>query len=180
MSAKVLGLDLSLTCTGVAGATWTAPLKPPARLRGTDRLLWIRREITEQWTSGVDLVAIEGPSYGNQGQSRQSGHHERAGLWWIVRCALATRSIPVAVVPPATLKRYATGRGTADKSAMVLAAARHFSWYEGTEDEADALMLAAMAADFLGEPMTKMPAANRAALDKVEWPDLDAPLRAVA
>jgi Holliday junction resolvasome RuvABC endonuclease subunit len=180
MSAKVLGLDLSLTCTGVAGNGWTAPLRPPAKLRGTDRLLWIRGEITERWVSGVDLVAIEGPSYGNQGQGRQAGHHERAGLWWIIRCALATRDIPVAVVPPATLKRYATGRGTADKASMVLAAARHFSWYEGTEDEADALMLAAMAADHLGEPIAAMPAANRAALDKVEWPELLTTLRAVA
>lgn len=171
---KVIGLDLSLTCTGVASTRWTDAIKPGTR-RGHERLQWIGRTIGE-FVNTADLVAVEGPSYGNQGSGRQTGHHERAGLWWLITHHMWTRQIPFVVVPPATLKRYATGKGVADKSAMVLAAARHWKWYEGTADEADALWLAAMAADHLGQPMAQMPAAHRKALDAVTWPDMPAPV----
>ncbi|MEU4779243.1 hypothetical protein [Micromonospora sp. NPDC023633] len=176
LAPKVLGLDLSLTCTGIAGNGWTEALKPPPGLRGVDRILWIRDSLTARWLRSIDLAAVEGPSYGSQGSSRQSGHHERAGLWWTVVIALRAREIPVAVIPPASLKKYATGRGNADKSLMVLAAARHWKWYEGTADEADALWLAAMAAHHLGHPLADMPKTHRAALDAVQWPDLPAPV----
>ena len=167
MSPKVLGLDLSLTCTGLAGDGWTDTIRPGDR-RGADRLMWIRDTLTDRWLANVDLAVVEGPSYGSA--ARQSGHHERAGLWWLVRCALASRGVPTAVVAPACLKRYATGKGNAGKDRMVLEAARRFSWFEGTEDEADALWLAAAGTDHLGHPYVTMPAHNRDALEKVEWP----------
>lgn len=166
---KVLGLDLSLSCTGVAGPGWTDTIKP-GNLRGVERLLWIREQIIDRWLGDVDLVVIEGPSYGNQGNGRQSGHHERAGLWWMVRCTLHVAEIPTAVVPPATLKRYATGKGNADKASVMREVARRFPWFEGGEDEADAVVLAALGADRLGAPMAVLPATHRAALDAVDWP----------
>ncbi|GHJ11189.1 hypothetical protein TPA0907_55560 [Micromonospora humidisoli] len=166
----VLGIDLSLTSTGLAGPGWTATIKPGATLRGTARMSHVRTVLLDRYLNGLDLVALEGPSYGNQGTGRQAGHHERAGLWWVVRCMLDARGHPVAVVPPATLKRYATGKGNASKADVVLAVGRRFPWFDGGEDEADALVLAAMAADHLGHPLTPMPAAHRAALDAVQWP----------
>jgi len=166
----VLGLDLSLTCTGLAGPDWTTTLKPPTKLRGVERLVWIRARLLDEYLNGLDLVVIEGPSYGNQGQQRQSGHHERAGLWWLVRCVLDARGHQVAVVPPASRARYATGKGNAGKADVMREVARRFPWFEGGEDEADALVLAAMGADHLGQPLTPMPATHRAALDGVEWP----------
>ena len=169
---KVLGLDLSLTCTGVAGRGWTDTIKPHTKMRGADRLLFIRQQIVTTWTPGTALVAIEGPSYGSQ--AGQSGHHERAGLWWMVRCALRTHGIPVAVIPPASVKKYATGKGNASKADMVREVTRRFPWFAGGEDEADALVLAAMAADHLGQPMADMPKTHRVALDAVQWPDLPA------
>jgi hypothetical protein len=49
----------------------------------------------------VDPGVVEGPrpvDYGNQGgEGRQSGHHERAGLWWLVTHALWKRGIDYAV-----------------------------------------------------------------------------------
>lgn len=167
---KVLGLDLSLTCTGLAGQGWTDTIRPGDR-RGADRLTWVRAELLERYLNGLDLVVMEGPSYGNQGKARQSGHHERAGLWWLVRVALAHRGHPVAVVPPATLKRYATGKGNADKATVVREVTKRFPWFDGGEDEADALVLAAMGADHLGQPFAVMPQSHRAALAGVEWPD---------
>lgn len=174
MTRTVTGVDLSLTAVGIArhqlGGTWyTTTIKPPARLTGIDRLVWLLNKVSEHCVA-TQLVAVEGPSYGSGTTGRQSGQHERAGLWWMVRHELWRWGIPVAVIPPATVKQFATGKGSADKDAMVLATARRFPDFEGDNNAADALWLAAMGADHLGAPLVDMPQANRAALGKVVWP----------
>lgn len=175
---KVLGVDLSLTCTGIAGDGWTDTVKPPAKLRGHERLHHIRNTLVDRYLAGVTLVVVEGPSYGNQGSSRQQGHHERAGLWWIVTHTLWTRGTPFAVAPPAARAKYATGKGNAGKADVVREVTRRFPWFRGGEDEADALVLAALGADWLGAPMVAMPALHRAALTGCDWPNLDADVAA--
>lgn len=180
MSRLVVGLDLSLTATGVAtianGIAETRTLKPAPKMLAHERLAWVVQEVWEY--AGrfqfdlVDLVVVEGPSYGNQGSGRQSGHHERAGLWWLMTHTLWEHGSYTAVVPPAALKKYATGKGSAGKDAVLLATARRFPNFAGDNNEADALWLAAMGADHLGEPVVAMPAAHRAALDAVKWPDM--------
>jgi Holliday junction resolvasome RuvABC endonuclease subunit len=167
----IRGLDLSLTSTGVAGnAGWVETLKPPAKLRGHERMAWLKAAILEHVRS-ADLVVVEGPSYGNQGAQRQSGHHERAGLWWLVTHALWTAGIPTAVAPPASVKKLATGKGNAGKDDMVLAAARRFDWFAGDNNSADALWLAVAGAERLGAPMVALPQLNLTALDGIAWPD---------
>jgi Holliday junction resolvasome RuvABC endonuclease subunit len=163
----VIGLDLSLTATGIA-INDVATTHRTAKLTGTRRLREIRDNIIltciEQQPR---LVVIEGPSYGSKG-----GHeHERGGLWWMVAEALDFRSVPYAVVAPAALKKYATGKGDANKSAMIVATCRRFPGFAEDDNAADALWLAAMGSDWLGEPMVTMPAVNRAALEKVAWPE---------
>ena len=74
---RVLGIDLSLTCTGLAGPGWTDTIKPHPKMRGTARMMFLRSTLLDRYLNGLDLVAIEGPSYGSQ--AGQSGHHERAG-----------------------------------------------------------------------------------------------------
>jgi crossover junction endodeoxyribonuclease RuvC len=172
---KVLGIDLSLTAPGVAlaaaGELTTETVKIPTAMRGIERLEHIRAVLGDwAWGKGVALAVVEGPSYGSQ--AGQSGHHERAGLWWLVRVDLHRHEIPVAVVPPSTLKRYATGKGTAPKDAMTLAADRRFP-AAGVSDNnsADAAFLAAMGARWLGEPVDDMPQAHLAAMAGAAWPD---------
>jgi Holliday junction resolvasome RuvABC endonuclease subunit len=167
---KVIGLDLSLTCSGIAGIGWTDTIRPGAKLRGHERLQWIQERVGD-FVRTSDLVIVEGPSYGNQGQQRQSGHHERAGLWWLITQTLWTIKTPFAVVTPAGRAKYATGRGNAAKADVVREVTRRFDWFDGGEDEADALILAAMGADHLGHPMVVMPKLHRDALDAVAWPE---------
>jgi Holliday junction resolvasome RuvABC endonuclease subunit len=172
-SATVLGLDLSLTATGVAGNAgggWATVIKPPAKLRGHERMAYIRGQILDLHLPGVDLVAIEGPSYGSQ--AGQAGHHERAGLFWLVTHYLWAEGRPFAVIPPATVKKYATGRGNAGKDDIMREVARRFPWFGGDNNAADATVLAAAAAEHLGVPMVLMPADRRAALAAVDWPEL--------
>jgi hypothetical protein len=169
---RVLGIDLSLSCTGVAGNAgggWAHVIKPPAKLRSHDRMAYIRGAIIDRYTPGVDVVAIEGPSYGSQ--AGQAGHHERAGLWWLVTHYLWAAEIPTVVVPPKSLKKYATGLGNAGKDLVLTEVVRRFAWFRGDNNAADATVLAAMAADRAGTPMAAMPATHRVALDAVQWPD---------
>lgn len=168
VAGAVLGLDLSLTGTGVAGDGWADTIKPPTKLRGVDRMAYIRGALLDRYLSGVDLVVVEGPSYGSQ--AGQAGHHERAGLWWLVRYALWARGTATGVVPPASLKLYAAGRGNAGKDDVLRAVVRRFGWFEGDNNAADALVLAAMGHDHLGAPLVEMPKANQAALIKCDWP----------
>ena len=78
----------------------------------------------------------------------------------------------VAVIPPTSLKKYATGKGTASKDLVLTAAVRRFpDWPVEGNDEADALWAAAAGLDHLGYPVIDMPALNRSALDGMQWPD---------
>jgi crossover junction endodeoxyribonuclease RuvC len=81
--------------------------------------------------------------------------------------------VPVAMVPPSTLKVYATGSGAADKDAMLKAARGMWPDVDIEDDNsADALLLAAMGARYLGHPCDDVPAERWASLDGAEWPDL--------
>ncbi|SCL21646.1 hypothetical protein [Micromonospora inyonensis] len=180
---KVVGVDLSLTGTGIAsnlgwcqliGETGITTRPLDERLDAIDRLT---RDIliaigggSGRWPA---LVAIEIPAYSRSG----AGQHERSALWWRVVRNLRRREVPVAEIPIQARMRYATGRGRALKGAVIDAVARRWPGYEtkGDDNLADAVVLAAMAADHLGHPLAPMPAAHRAALDAVTWPETHQP-----
>jgi Holliday junction resolvasome RuvABC endonuclease subunit len=175
---RVIGLDLSIAATGIADANGgtirtatirTAPAKGTAATRG--RLRRIVDEITEVITLGGPspaLVAIEGPSFGSKGNAL----HQIAGLWWLAVDALMAAGHPVAVIPPGTLKSYATGSGSADKPDMRMALYKRTGIDQRDDNQVDAHWLALAALDQLGHAVVAMPKTQRAALDKVAWPDL--------
>jgi hypothetical protein len=169
----VVGLDLSLSSTGVAVARSDLSvsadrIRPHPKLRGHERLGWLSARVGD-FTGGACLVVVEGPSYGSKGGCA----HERAGLWWLVTHRLWRAGVPTAVVAPASLKKYATGRGNAGKDEVLAGVVRRFPGVAvDGNDEADAVVLAAMGADKLGFPPVPMPAAHREALVKVSWPEL--------
>ena len=169
----VLGLDTSLTSTGGAkavggplgGDPWLFRIQ--SKRKGLPRLdsqlTRIGQAVKE---CDPDLIVLEGPSLHSSG----SYWHENAGLWWHVRRAIWLEGLPCAVVTPATLKKFATGKGNSDKLAMCLAAAKRFGIYDLDADSADALWLACAGLERYGLPLVKLPADQVAALDKAEWP----------
>jgi crossover junction endodeoxyribonuclease RuvC len=168
----VVGVDLSLTCTGLSDGreTWTV-LSRGHRGDVLDRRWQRIASIAAQVASitgdaAAGLVVVEGPSLGSRGGSAW----DRAGLWWQVLGRLCDAEVPVAVVPPSARAKYATGKGNADKAAVTSAATHRAGRVFATSDEADAWWLAAMGYDHLGEQLVAVPAVNRAALAKVEWP----------
>ncbi|MDX3074590.1 hypothetical protein [Streptomyces sp. MI02-7b] len=169
---RVAGLDISLTSTGVATLGGTIAIPTTGRRRDTlvERRTRLRHiadtVVTEVGT--VDLACIEGPSHHSVGGSVW----DRGGLWWLVVDALVAREIPVAVIPPMSRAKYATGKGNARKAAVLDAAQRRYGAVCATDDEADALVLRAMGLDWLGQPLTEVPEGHRAALGGCQWPDL--------
>jgi crossover junction endodeoxyribonuclease RuvC len=152
-----MGIDPSLTCTGVAVRDEVFTITTQAK--GIARLIRIRETINDV-TLGVDLVAIEGYAYGAANNVAALGE-----LGGVIRTALYQNDIPYVDIAPATLKKYALGIGRGSKTDIVVAA-RDRLGYAGTNDnEADALWLRAIAADLLGEPLVKLPKSHLDALN---------------
>lgn len=166
MTPRVVGLDLSLTATGIASPDGTTTVLA-TKLRGCERLIDLR-DRTRKACELADLVALEGYSFG----SRNSHAHALGELGGVVRVALHVASVRFVEVPPSSLKKYATGKGNAGKEEMLAAAIRRLGYDGHDNNEADALWLRAMALDTLGHPVVDMPAVNRAALEKVAWPQV--------
>lgn len=188
----VVGLDLSLTGTGIAVACpGETPTVTTITTKGrADATLLERRarlgEIGERITAhlverglyrGVvpipdALVVVEAPAF-----SRTTGHqHDRSGLWWHVVWGYAA-CWPLAEVSPTTRARYATGVGGgkgASKDAVLAAVVRRYPNVPvSNNNEADALVLAAMGARHAGHPIDTPPKTHLPALDAVRWPNLE-------
>ena len=172
---RILALDLSLTrsgfCVGAGLAECESGVLRTADLRGMERIDHIVRRVQEL-AQGCDVVVIEGYSYGSQGRSV----FDIGELGGCVRFLLHRLGIPVVDVPPATLKKYATGRGNATKIDMVVAARERFGLHGTTDDNrCDAYLLWAMVLHQFGHPVATVPKLHSEALKRVEWPELGVP-----
>ena len=167
MQPRVIGLDLSLTATGIALPDRLATFSP-ASLRGVERLTEIR-SLVRSCIDDADLVALEGPAYSRQ---LGAGHHEAAGLWWLIACLLVQYGVPYAVVPPTVLKKYAVGKGNATKADMRVALLKRTGEDVRDDNQADAQWLRLMGLDWLGFSPVLLPTAHRDALAKVAWPEV--------
>lgn len=162
----VVGLDLSLTATGVA--TTAGEVVISSKLKGMARIAAIDGRIWEHVGGvapmmDVDLVVIEGYSFG----SRNSQAHALGELGGVVRMALHTLAVPYIDVPPSTLKVFATGKGNAGKDEVLAAAIRRLGFGGHDNNAADALWLRALGHHVLGDPLLELPASHTRALDKV-------------
>ena len=104
MTVKALGLDLSISATGVAhtleGAACTHVVKPKGK--GDVRLLDLRRTVREL-ARGAEFALIEAPT------ARSASAVITGMVHGVVRAELLELGIPYGTVLPATLKKYATG-----------------------------------------------------------------------
>ncbi|MFC9941227.1 hypothetical protein [Nocardiopsis alba] len=114
---RVVGLDVSLTGTGVANTNgWSASIgqKNITTLPTQERARAIKKLADKILLEigAPDLVVIEGPSYASKG----GGNHERSGLWWwLVERIASWESTELVEVPPSLVKKYAIGKGQASK-----------------------------------------------------------------
>lgn len=145
------GIDPSATSTGYAlvgeASQYVYAGKIlPKKLRGGERLAFIRKHITQflhPYRDRVKFVVIEAPAYDKPLKADLLG--QIRGLFLLTCFDL---EIPTLLVAPTAVKKFATGSGAADKLLMVKTARKHWPQWTGTDkddDEADALWMAELA-----------------------------------
>jgi Holliday junction resolvasome RuvABC endonuclease subunit len=160
------GLDLSIAATGVAHwadrrvETWKT-VRP-----GDERLVEIADHLANYFSDHArpDLIVIEDVPV----------HAHAAGITAMVhgltRWLLLDEHHPYVLVPPATLKTYATGKGNATKPDMRMELYKRTDLDLKDDNQVDAWWLRALGLDLLGEPLLELPKDHRRALDKIQLP----------
>lgn len=183
---RVVGLDVSLTGTGVAivdlhecgtapavtvdvigaaGVTAGKPQPFQVQQRIADLVATISGHLGDD---RIDLVAIESPSL----SKATGGVFERGYLWYSLILHFETNGIHLVAVSPASLKLFATGKGNASKGLIIDQIGRRWPMFEtgGDNNKADAAALAALAAQLVGMPLATVPAAHLKALTALDMP----------
>ena len=165
---KIVGLDPSLTATGVAvseeGHIDTYTLIPPRTLRGGARLDWIGNQLVVS-TESASLVATEGYAFNARGRGVHLGE-----LGGVLRRMLFRQGTPLYAVPPASVKKFATGRGNASKEDVLMAAAHSLGYAGSSDHESDALWILTFAMVKVGLiDRVQLTPNQRAAIDGVDW-----------
>jgi Holliday junction resolvasome RuvABC endonuclease subunit len=170
---RILGIDSSLTSSGLCRVdilggdvtippaidVWRVTSKPgPDRsaVAMSDRITQIITSM-EPHVAKSDLVTLEGISFASSG----TGAHALHWLWGRIVDLTTAYAVELLVVPPSLRMKYATGKGNANKDAVLAATIRRFPNVDVTgNDVADATILAAIGCRHLGLPIDDMPRAN--------------------
>lgn len=169
----VAGVDFSMTACGVARLTADGEMdtdvvksvgKRADSLVDRHERLTMHADAIIESVGYADLAVIEGPSFGSVG----GGQFDRYAGWWFVVSGLMRREVPVAVMPPASLKLAIADHGRADKAAMASAITRMYPDITVfSSDISDAMGLAHLGAVRLGWPVKTLERHKKA---KCMWP----------
>jgi Holliday junction resolvasome RuvABC endonuclease subunit len=166
---NVIGLDLSLTETGISTPEGTFHLKTPAsKIKGMERIheivrfVWGHVDRYQKLPPGP-LVVIEGYSYGSRGRAI----FDIGELGGIIRYSFWEQNVKYMDVPPSTLKIFAAGKGNVGKTEVIVAARDRLDLDTTNDNEADARWLREMGLHLLDTPTVKLPKTHLRALDKV-------------
>jgi Holliday junction resolvasome RuvABC endonuclease subunit len=151
---NIIGLDLSLSSTGyhtLVGELVSGNIGTEG-LGGMERVDFILARIAELVHEG-DFVVIENNAFNAMGSARS----KLAELNGIIKFWLWRRKIQYALVAPTTLKKFILGGGKGEKSLILREVYKTYGLNAGTDDEADACVLAHIGACLIGceEPRNK-------------------------
>lgn len=173
-----VGIDPSLTRTAVAiihddGSVTIREKATTGKAGASIADRFIRLDDITAWlgevffdhadVEGETTWAIEGPSLGSK---NAASAHDRSGLWWHIVGELHGNGYgyPI-VVPPTVRAKYATGKGNAGKDEVLAAVIRRWPHAPvDNNDQADAFVIAAIAAHLDGHPVSDMPESHVVAL----------------
>lgn len=149
---RISAFDLSLTGTGYAtysdrfSAIAYHTITPPKGMVGLERLDWICKEVVSL-AQGTEFIVFEGFSFG----SNDPGTQERIGLAFLLRHWCWKQQIPFLCVAPTQVKKFATGRGNAEKSLIMREVFRRWNVEARNDNEADAVTLLQIGRCLAGE-----------------------------
>ena len=168
--AIIIGLDLSLTATGLViikayPNVHTDPIlynetiedqiliESSAKEETTPRIIKINDRITKIIVKHKpNLVVMEGPAFGVQKSSSIFTLGELAGL---VKVTMYTMEQRFMVIPPAVLKKWVTGKGNAKKDLMLLKVYKKFGVEFDDDNLCDAYALAKYGFQFLNPKLKR-------------------------
>ena len=163
LAPRVIGIDPSLTATGVATHTGAT-----ATIRGLadegDNRLHKLAVCMRDLLVGVDLAVVEDLPTNAQGAGK-TGMAQG-----VIRLACIEADVPYVTVTAATLKKYATGNGGADKPDMRMALYKRTGLDLRDNNQVDAWWLRALGLHGLGCPVVQLPKTHLDALVKVAFP----------
>jgi Holliday junction resolvasome RuvABC endonuclease subunit len=163
---RIIGLDLSMSATGVCMPDGsTVVIKPKGK--GDARLLPVHERLSAALrVARPDLAVVEDIRAGLKGDAARiiPMVHAAALL------ALMQAGVPYVYVNAMTLKVYATGRGGADKAAMMRAARERAGRVFRDDNECDAWWLHAAGRAAYGSLVVSVPDKQAQALQGVAWP----------
>lgn len=151
----IVGIDASLSCTGVAcmksdGTARVGVVKKPrigdsAKDR-IERCRYIVKDVVSFMPPTCAMVVIE--SYAT---CRQSNTANKLGeLGGLLRWMLLRKCDQIIEVPPTRLKKFVTGKGNSQKSVMIKHVDKRWGFDTESDDEADAFGLARLGGCLLG------------------------------
>lgn len=160
---KVVGLDLSITATGICASNGEAYTISGKSSLGDKRLLNIEIAILDNLDA--DIYMIEDlPT-----------HAHGAGITGMVhgvaRSVLLQNEKKYVLVPPASLKKYATGKGNANKVDMAISLYERFKIKLADDNQVDAYWLRLMGLDYFGIEEIQLPQINKSVFEKIDWGD---------
>lgn len=136
----MLAIDPSLTSSGYAfrrDEDLAVGRIMPKTLRGCPRLNFIQKtflELVER--SEPEAIILEGYSMGSHGRVFDIGE-----LGGVLKLIAFQHELEVLIVPPATLKKWVTGKGNANKKQMIAAVKKKWKVEFKSNDECDAVAL---------------------------------------
>lgn len=150
--SNVLGFDPSLTSSGFSYYTAEGQLVTgrirPKKLRGLERLDYIADTFTKLLDGLViqhrcsPLLVYEGYAMGLRGTPGR--FFDMGELGGVLKLIAYQKRVDVLLVPPSNLKKFATGKGDADKPMVMAAVAENWGASFKYNDEADAFALMRM------------------------------------
>lgn len=178
-TTRLLALDLSIVASGVTtpdgirsdGSMDMLQMSTiRTRREGDLRLSEIKSKVRSLATMTgpvVDWVVME-----DVPKARAYAIKDLAMVHGAVRTMLIEEGVPYLVVPPATLKKYATGKGTSPKPDLRMSLYKRTGLDLSDDNQVDAAWLWALGHDLAGDPVLTMPQVNRSVLAKLVMPEI--------
>lgn len=171
----IIGIDPSLTSTGICAMRDGIILSSEAvtsKFTGVKRLSDFKEQLIPKVCYVADIedieekimVFIEGYSFGSKNNREVLGE-----LGGVIRLMLFEQEIPFIDVAPTALKKYATGKGNADKISVAVSVMEEWGKKFPTSDQTDAFVLAMLGRDLI-ETTKVYPASRQEVIEGIRNP----------